>query len=199
MNKVIFILYPKRTRRSPIIRIRISVIDQKYWTHNEKTSYFRRSPFMGRWIKTKSGSLCISYWRGRWRHHRWGGGVRPLSLRVPHRGGGASGPWASGFTKGGASRASDCFRGPSTGWCSGPTEGCWIAGRFTGWHSCSDATGLGESPRGEPVVENTGRSLPQEHNNIVMHQVINALWLSHTFIKLCIMIVQYIAYIWGYD
>ena len=36
-----------------------------------------------------------------------GGGVRPLSLRVRHR-------------------------GPSTGWWCGPKEGCWIAGRCTG-------------------------------------------------------------------
>ena len=53
-----------------------------------------------------------------------GGRVRPPSIRVHHiGGGGAPGPWASGFPKRGASRASDFFRGPSTGWWSGPTEG----------------------------------------------------------------------------
>ena len=40
-------ILPHKTRRSPIIRIRISVIDQICRTHNEKTGYFRRIPFMG--------------------------------------------------------------------------------------------------------------------------------------------------------
>ena len=53
-------------------------------------------------------------------------------LTTPLRGGGASDSLDSGATRRGASRASDFYRGPSTRWWSGPTEGCWIAGRCAG-------------------------------------------------------------------
>ena len=53
-------------------------------------------------------------------------------VTTPPRGGGASGSRDSGTARWGASRASDFYRSPSTGWWSGPTEGCWVASRYAG-------------------------------------------------------------------
>ena len=52
-------------------------------------------------------------------------------VTTPPRGGRpASEP--QGASRRGASRASDFYGGPSTIWWSGPTEGCWVAGRYAG-------------------------------------------------------------------
>ena len=145
----------KGTRRSPTIRVRISVMDtsdtqREDWLLQTEPLHGARPRRNERErppvIIDRSGGLDLEaaggVWAGKVDQHGIQAPLLSLERQIlleeevttPQRGGGggASGSRTSGATRRGASRASDFYGGPSTRWWSGPTEGCWVAGRCAG-------------------------------------------------------------------